>query len=59
MLKNLLLAAFACVLFGGSCVLCTTDIQPQSNGIPFIAVMGFVLSVALGIYTVVRTVRKK
>ncbi len=59
MVKNVLLAVFSSVLFCGSCTLCTTDIQPQTNGIPLIAVIGFVLSVALAIYTVIRITKKK
>lgn len=59
MVKNVLLAVFSSVLFCGSCTLCTTDIQPQTNGIPLIAIIGFVLSVALAIYTVIRLTKKK
>ncbi|MDO4864168.1 MAG: AarF/UbiB family protein [Ruminococcus sp.] len=50
--KNLTLAVIACVMFIGSCIICTTDIKPQFNGIPFIAMMGFVVAFALGIYAV-------
>ncbi|MBR6069847.1 MAG: AarF/ABC1/UbiB kinase family protein [Ruminococcus sp.] len=57
--KNLTLAVIACVLFIGSCMLCTTDIKPQANGIPFIAMIGFVISVALGIYAVGQLSRYK
>ncbi len=59
MLKNVLLAVFSSVLFCGSCTLCTTNIQPQTNGVPLIAVIGFVLSVALAIYTVIRITKRK
>ena len=58
-LKNIVLAVFACVLFAGSCILCTTNIQPQTNGVPLVALMGFVISVALGIYAVVSMTEKK
>lgn len=59
MIKNVLLAVFSSVLFCGSCTLCTTDIQPQTNGIPLIAIIGFVLSVALATYTVIKVAKKK
>ncbi|MCR5783531.1 MAG: hypothetical protein K6G90_12460 [Clostridia bacterium] len=53
MLKNVILAIFACVLFFGSCVLCMTKIEPQTaNGLPLLAVVGFVLSVSLAVYAV-------
>ena len=47
---NLVFAMFACVIFGGSCVLCTTNVQPQAGGVPLVAMIGFIFSVALGIY---------
>ncbi len=57
--KNLVLAIFACVLFFGSCILCTADIFPQTpNGLPLIAAIGLLFSVALGIYTVKRMWKK-
>ena len=46
------LAVFACVLFTGSCVLCTTEIEPRANGVPLVALIGFVVSVALAIHAV-------
>ena len=57
--RNIAFALFACVIFAGSCILCTTDIQPQAYGIPFIAMIGFVISVALGIYTIIKMSSKK
>jgi ubiquinone biosynthesis protein len=58
--KNIILAVFACVLFLGSCLLCTTDIQPQTEqGIPFIAAAGLIFSVSLGIYSVKHMTKKK
>ena len=58
-IKNLVLAIFAGVLFFGSCILATTDIQPQTrHGLPLIAVIGLLFSIALGIYTV-RKLSKK
>lgn len=58
MLKSIILAIFACVLFSGSCVLCTTGIQPQSNGVPLVSVIGFAVSIALAIHTTRRLIRK-
>ncbi len=51
-LRYLILAVFSCVLFSGSCTLCTTNMQPQANGIPLAALFGFILSISLAIYTV-------
>ena len=49
----IILAVFSCVLFTGSCILCTTDVQPVTRqGIPLIAAVGFVFSVSLGIFAV-------
>ncbi|MBO4423053.1 MAG: AarF/ABC1/UbiB kinase family protein [Clostridia bacterium] len=59
LVKTVIYAVFSCVLFAGSCTLCTTDIQPQTNGIPLVALIGFVLSVALALYAVVRLTRRK
>ena len=58
-LKNIVLAILICVLFAGSCTLCTTNIQPQTNGVPLVALIGFVVSVALGIYAVASMTAKK
>ena len=57
--RNTILAFIACVMFIGSCMLCTTDITPEAHGIPFVAMIGFVVSVALGIYSIIRLSRKK
>ena len=47
------LTLVACVLFVGSCILCTTDFMPKlSNGMPLIAVAGLVFSIALAIFSV-------
>ena len=57
--RNVVLAVFACVIFFGSCILCMTDIQPQTaDGLPIVAVFGFIFSIALGVYTV-RKMNKK
>ncbi len=59
-IRYIVLALFSCVLFFGSCVLCMTDIQPQTaDGMPVVAVFGFIFSVALAIYTVKNMTQKK
>ena len=58
--NNVVLALFACVLFIGSCILSSTDIQPQTpDGQPVAAAVGMVFSIALAIYTVRRMTKKK
>ncbi len=53
-------ALFACVMFFGSCILATADIQPKTEGgVPIVAVFGIVFSIVLGIYTVKRMLEKK
>ena len=57
---TLVLALFACVLFIGSCILCTTDVEPKTaNGMPLIAGLGLVVSVGLAIYVVKKLSKKK
>ncbi|MBE5789532.1 MAG: hypothetical protein E7325_07780 [Clostridiales bacterium] len=57
---NLVLALFSCVLFFGSCILTTADINPKtSGGVPLIAAVGIVFSIALAIFTVRKMLRKK
>ena len=58
--KDFVLALFACVLFFGSCILTTADIQPKTpGGQPLIAAVGIVFSIALGIYTIKRMSHRK
>ena len=57
---NVVLAFFACVLFFGSCILTTADISPKtSGGVPLIAAVGIVFSIALAIFTVRKMLKKK
>ena len=57
---NVIFAVFACVLFFGSCILCLTDLQPQTtDGMPVVAVFGFIFSIALAVYTVKKMSQKK
>ena len=59
-LKTLVLAVFACILFLGSCILCTADVGPKTvHGMPFIGGLGLVAAVGLGIYVVRRLTNKK
>ena len=59
-IRNIILALFACVIFFGSCILCLTDIQPQTvDGLPIVAVFGFIFSIALAVYTVKKMGEKK
>ena len=60
MVQYAIFAIFACVLFFGSCILCMTNIQPQTAfGMPLLAVVGFLFSISLGIYTVMQMSKKK
>ena len=57
---SMILTAFACIIFFGSCILCLTDIQPQTeSGMPLLAMFGFLFSIALAIYTVKRIIKNK
>ena len=57
---NVVLALFSCVLFIGSCLLSSTDIQPQTvSGQPLIAAIGLLVSIALGIYTIRKMAKKR
>ena len=52
--KNVILAIISCVMFIGGCLLSSVDIKPKTptTGLPLIAVIILVFSVALGIYSV-------
>ena len=57
--RYIIYAMFSCVLFFGSCILATADIQPKTEGgTPLIAVVGILFSIVLGIYTVRRMQEK-
>ena len=59
-IRNIVLAMFACIVFIGSCVLCLADIRPKApGGIPAVAAIGLIFSVALAIYTVQNLTKKK
>ena len=58
--KNIVFALFSCVLFIGSCILSSVDMQPKTpTGQPVVAAVGMVISVALGIYTIRKMSKKK
>jgi ubiquinone biosynthesis protein len=60
MIRNIILAIFSCVIFTGSCVLCMTEIGPSTkSGMPLISAVGFLFSIALGIYSVRQMSRKR
>ena len=49
--RYIVYALFSCVLFFGSCILATADIQPKTErGTPLIAVVGILFSIAWDIY---------
>ena len=51
--KNVVLALIACVLFIGSCILSSVDIEPKtSTGMPLLSVIIMTFSIALGIYAI-------
>lgn len=54
LVRNVVLVVLACVIFAGSCTLCTTGMQPQAYGVPVLALGGLVFSIALAIYAVRR-----
>ena len=57
--RSVVVAVFACVLFIGSCMLCSADLQPKTYGIPLAALIGFVVAVAMGIYSVISMTGKR
>ena len=59
-IKNVVTTLFACIVFIGSCVLCLADIRPKApGGIPAVAAIGLIFSVALAIYTIQNLTKKK
>ncbi len=57
--RNIAMVIFASVIFFGSCILCTADIYPKApGGIPALAALGMVFSVALGIH-VMKNMKKR
>ena len=59
-IKNIMFALFACVLFIGSSLLSLADISPKApGGVPLLAAVGLIVSVALAIYAVRNISRRK
>ena len=57
--KNIVFALFSCVLFIGSCILSSVDMQPKTpTGQPVVAAVGMVISVALGIFGLNKSIRR-
>ena len=53
LVRYIVLSVFACVIFFGSCVLCLTHVGPSVDGnMPLMAEVGFLFSIALGIYAI-------
>jgi ubiquinone biosynthesis protein len=52
--QSVLIAAFACVMFLGGCLLCGTDMVPRIHGMPAAALLCFVVAVSLSIFSVRR-----
>jgi ubiquinone biosynthesis protein len=58
--KYVVLSLIACVLFIGSCILASVDLQPKTaTGMPLIAVVGIVFAIALAIYSIGKLTKKK
>ena len=58
--RNIVIAVIACVLFIGACILSSVDITPKtSNGMPLIAVVIMVCSIALGVHAVKQMTNRK
>ncbi len=58
--RYVVMAILAGLMFLGSCMLSSADIEPKTgDGMPLIAGICLVFSIALGIYSVINLVRKK
>ena len=58
-IKYVVLSLIACVLFIGSCILASVDLQPKtSNGMPLVSVIGIIFAIALAIYSVGKLTKK-
>ncbi|MBQ3284778.1 MAG: AarF/ABC1/UbiB kinase family protein [Ruminococcus sp.] len=59
-IKYVVLSLIACVLFIGSCILASVDLQPKTtNGMPLVSVIGIIFAIALAIYSVGKLTKKK
>lgn len=57
--KYAILAVFSSVLFAGSVSFASLDITPKINNLPLVSLMGFIFSIALAIYIVIKLTKKK
>lgn len=59
-IKYVVLSFIACILFIGSCILATVDLEPKTNnGIPLLAMVGIIFSISLAIYSVRKLSKKE
>ena len=56
-IKNVVIAIFACVLFSGSCSLYSARVEPMIDGVPLFALIGFALSIALAVYSMKKLIK--
>ena len=56
-IKNVVLAIFACVIFSGSCRVYSASVPPLVDGVPMFALAGFALSIALAVYAVKKLIK--
>ena len=56
-IKNVMLVVVACVLYSGSCRLCSTTMAPMVDDIPLFALIGFAVSISLGIYGIRKLIK--
>ena len=56
-IKNVVIAIFACVLFSGSCSLYSAQVPPMVDGVPLFSRVGFALSIALAVYSVKKLIK--
>ena len=58
--KYVVLSFIACILFIGSCILATVDIEPKTkNGMPLLSMTGILFSISLAIYSVGKLTKKE
>ena len=58
-INDIVMVLVACVVFFGSCLLCTADIQPKTaNGIPLIAAIGLIFSISLGVFSLKKMLKR-
>ena len=58
-INNFAFALLAAAMIIGSCVLCTTELEPQILGIPALGFAGFIFGTALMVYISALILRSK